>query len=749
MLRRDGAIYGGRGRAHAPREDDLESALTHARQEEGMLKPTGFWLAGLVGSLFSLTAAANAQLSLMYAEASLAQPSTAQWSLSKTGVVNTAASTVTWTVAATKSPTNATGLVADGYLWVANEGTSPAPIGNIVVNLQVRSGKQWATLASNVANATDGDDATSAFIAPRASSEGRSSFTESGASGSLSFTDANANTVFSLVPQRLVAPYEHIALRYQATFDNNILAIPAGSPVRLEVLVSFGNSAPNPASATNVDIDGDGVIEPSEARVRTVAARNTVTVPASGAYHQIPTLSDTLDDIETTGTVALGNVQFNLGATGGTIVAAFTPGAEGGSITNCAQLTSPAVTVTQGGFTSTIVPALDLEDCDTQTINPPRTCTPGAPGCGWLPGDIVTLSQSDWDVSTFLNEFLSVYGSPGVEVGIPGPTGFSMTFSSATRVRDYMPASGTVGVLTTDLLNPTISASGAFGGEVLALRLNVDFSELGLLGGTAAVPFGSVRLCNHSIAGLNNKTVSEISAIMNQALGGELTGHSIGSLSTLAAQLNASFGLGAVSTFAQQHLVNGACPSGPWQAGDLVTHTQGAWGLGGDNVATLLDTSFGALYFSTGGVLEVGIIGSTGFSIRLTSASAVRDYLPAIGTAAALTNDVVNPSTTAAGILGGEVVGLALNIDFGAADLLGGTAPVALGSLSICGVSGLPSMTVNNFRQLVNDALGGAATGYPAALLATTAAEINLAFAGGTTVSDFAQQHLVNGACPP
>jgi len=46
----------------------------------------------------------------------------------------------------------------------------------------------------------------------RANSEGLASFAESAASGSLLFTDASNNSVFSLDPQRAIAPGQTLML---------------------------------------------------------------------------------------------------------------------------------------------------------------------------------------------------------------------------------------------------------------------------------------------------------------------------------------------------------------------------------------------------------------------------------------------------------------------------------------------------------------------------------------------------------
>ena len=106
-------------------------------------------------------------------------------------------------------------------MTVFNFGTGPATIGNIVVNLQKRVGKNWITVSSDVADATNGDDATTANIHAAASSENKSTFSENAASGSLEFMDATNNTIFSLVPQVTVPAGGSLTLLFSAAFDKS------------------------------------------------------------------------------------------------------------------------------------------------------------------------------------------------------------------------------------------------------------------------------------------------------------------------------------------------------------------------------------------------------------------------------------------------------------------------------------------------------------------------------------------------
>lgn len=148
-----------------------------------------------------------------------------------------------------------------------------------------------------------------------------------------------------------------------------------------------------------------------------------------------------------------------------------------------------------------------------------------------------------------------------VEVGLLGTAGFSMSFSSPFAVLDYLPAGGPICPLNSDHADPNLTTSGAFGGEVLALQLNVDFADAWFTVGTAGVAFGNLTLCNFSaLLNLNGVTVRQFLAIVNTPLGGGSATYSIAQLNPVTDDLNRSFDDGAVSAFARDHLVNGGCP---------------------------------------------------------------------------------------------------------------------------------------------------------------------------------------------
>lgn len=505
----------------------------------------------------------TASIKLHGANAHMSLTSDTAWTLEKEGAVDPATQTVTWTVTATKGTTTTGILVINGTVKVKNEGKGGATIGNIVVNLQTRANNKWVSRSAVVADATQDDDATFARIVPSASSEQRSSFSENAASRQLLFVDGKTNSVFSLVPQVTIPGNSTRTLKFTATFDNNVLGLAKNTKTRAEIIVSFGNAGTGSGSAANLDINGNGIIDPDEKRVRSVVTRHELKVPKATPNNTTPKLTDTLADLTTTGTVTITDADFNLGPTGGTVTVEYDPGTDGGTITNCAHLRSPTQHVSCGGHSFPNVPGVDLTTCDTQTIGAP-VCTPGTPGCGWQAGDVVTYIQVAWGTaaSTAANllssQFFNVYPAGIVEIGIAGPAGFSAIFTAPSFIVTYLPASGALGPLTNDLIDPSATASGAFGGEVLALQLNVDFTAH--TGGTAGIPFGSLRVCDVTPASLNGTTVSGILALANTLLGGGSPGVTIGEIAPIVVELNSAFNGGAPSTWAQDHVFNGPCP---------------------------------------------------------------------------------------------------------------------------------------------------------------------------------------------
>jgi hypothetical protein len=584
---------------------------------------SAFWLVQILGTAAALTSCTNvatnstaqdeqsdrkgggggrfngstfADVYLTHANADLLQTSNTAWTLTKTGSVNTNAKTVTWTITSTRGATVGGNLVVDGDLNLTNIGNGPASLGNIVVNLQVRQDDhhhhgwgwgwggyhdhgghgykadhdEWQTVASDVANATSDINATSANVVASENTERQGTFTTGPGSGKLYFLDRATNSVFSLVPEVTLPKFSETPLLFSASFDNNVLALPQNADVRIEVIVTFGNHAlGGPGSGTNIDINGNGVIDPDEHRVRSVSNLFEQDVPPTLAANSSLTTSDAIADITTTGTVTFSNAHIDLQT--GIVTADYDPGSSGGSITNCAHASGNGISDPVGSIIYTIVAPANLTACDNEVIHQ-ATCTPGTQGCGWHDDDLFTYSQVEWgDDPTMTNisgelesEFDTVFGPEGdlIEIGIPGSAGFSMIFDSADAVIAYLPAGGTPGPLTADLDDPVSTASGALGGELTTMRLNIAFGDAGLVNGTTGLHLGDLYVCNltGTQAPLNGQTVRAVEAQADTMLGGGTGSVSYADMFTVTNEIDMSFNTGPVSTFAQQSLFNGPCP---------------------------------------------------------------------------------------------------------------------------------------------------------------------------------------------
>ncbi|MDP3582968.1 MAG: SdrD B-like domain-containing protein, partial [Ignavibacteria bacterium] len=155
----------------------------------------------------------------------------------------------------------------------------------------------------------------------------------------------------------------------------------------------------------------------------------------------------------------------------------------------------------------------------------------------------------------------------------------------------------------------------------------------------------------------------------------------------------------------------------------FTTYTQGGWGSPSNSgPGKIRDANFTAVYPS-------GLTVGGTYTIKLTSAQAVEDYLPDGGTPAALTQNYINPAT-AINILAGQVVALKLNVDYSAAGFLGSTS-YSIGTLNILSGS-FGGMTVNQFLPIASSALGGANTGYSLTDINEAATAINENFDNGT-----------------
>lgn len=148
--------------------------------------------------------------------------------------------------------------------------------------------------------------------------------------------------------------------------------------------------------------------------------------------------------------------------------------------------------------------------------------------------------------------------------------------------------------------------------------------------------------------------------------------------------------------------------------GSYRTQTQGGWGTvcRGGNPGCVRDANFVAVF-------PAGLTIGGNYTILFTTSAAVRDYLPAGGTPAVLTGNLVDPASTPAGVFAGQVTALAISLGFSNAGVAG--FPAGLGSLFIpTGIydpfGEFAGWSVNQIFALANTVLGGNTAALPAGI---------------------------------
>jgi hypothetical protein len=190
----------------------------------------------------------------------------------------------------------------------------------------------------------------------------------------------------------------------------------------------------------------------------------------------------------------------------------------------------------------------------------------------------------------------------------------------------------------------------------------------------------------------------------------------------------------------------GAANADSFSAGQFTTYSQNDWGSGVAGQALLL-ADYNSVFAPTNQVLVAGVEGVPGeYFLAFDSATDVLDFLPQGGTPSALTGNLYNPTAASTGIIGGDVIGLTLNVDFSNAGFLHGTSTTPFSDLILTNftgsLSGLNGMTVDQFLLNVADpCLAGGPCPYGVANTETVIADLNNPFESGT-VSTFADTNL-------
>lgn len=230
-------------------------------------------------------------------------------------------------------------------------------------------------------------------------------------------------------------------------------------------------------------------------------------------------------------------------------------------VTNAVVSTTPsissnAVTTSQTQVqTNSVISTQPVVTTNVSVVSlPPGLQTVGAQAGNWA-----TFTQGGWGAppagnnagALLARNYDSAYPF-GLEVGVPGSQGNSLVFSSSAAVAAYLPAGGLPGALAADGIDPINSSAGVLGGQVTALRLNVDFAWMGFLPLTVpatTVTFGDLIYKNTGDA-LDGMSVVDILFTAEDVLGGGPlpTGYTYANLNDLLTRLNESFDNGSVAT---------------------------------------------------------------------------------------------------------------------------------------------------------------------------------------------------------
>ncbi len=519
---------------------------------------------GLISNASSAKSSSGSQanITLIGGATTQHQYNNTSWSLTKssnsviaaeTTWPNTSNGTVVWNVTATKKATTSNTLAFYGYIGIQNSGDAPASIGNIVVNLQRNINTNWVTIASDIANANQGESATTANVILDTNLGGRGILYENEASGKLSLTDANGNTTWSLVPTKTIAAGELTSLVFNAEFNNALLTIPDNEQVRLEVIVSFGNAGSHSggATASHVDINGDGLVSSDEIGARSVPYFYTVTVPTITPHNATVSVLDL--GIDVTGTA---EVDFDTLLGFGTQITSQTfsfstsvgitaGGTLGGKVCNSASLAGEDTTISVIiGYNPDLSPIYQSFTYPGIQVQTPLICVD-------IPADPQELGEvyegNDNTPTAFRTYTQDYYRNSNVSISSPLVVGItrSITFSSSIvtithpakgniaawtetisktisqNINEYFSAGdGGIGYLTNNLLNPTNTSAHNYGHQVVTMKINL------LLSASGVTPFGLGELVYHEASSAEDgKTIGQIVTDAEIALG---TGNSPG-----------------------------------------------------------------------------------------------------------------------------------------------------------------------------------------------------------------------------
>ena len=158
---------------------------------------------------------------------------------------------------------------------------------------------------------------------------------------------------------------------------------------------------------------------------------------------------------------------------------------------------------------------------------------------------------------------------------------------------------------------------------------------------------------------------------------------------------------------------------------DFTTYTQGGWGnpgAPGQYMAANFDSCFGSV-----------VIGDPcGFTITLTSVTAVQDFLPQGGTPAALTQNYTDPGSGNITVLAGQLLGVAFALGFDACDPNFGASPNYLGEqVYVVNTSPFYGWSIQAIYDTARMVISGCPSAYTPAEVNDALTDVNENYDGG------------------
>ena len=321
--------------------------------------------------------------------------------------------------------------------------------------------------------------------------------TTSAPNGSYSFTGLQAGTYNVAAPPTTGG----LALSTVGT-QSTTLAV-GGVKTDLD----FGYITGSISGFAYVDANSNGTMDSGEARLSNV----TISLSLSG-----------IQSVVTTNTAADGSYLFNA--------------LIGGNYTDSAPSTAGNLTLRTPSPINVTLPA----GFDQPNVN-----------FGYRPAAAyATYTQGGWGATPngnnpgmiLKNNWNTVYGANGVTIG---GTPYYLKFTSQAAIEAFLPAGKTPGVLNKSATNPTSSSAGVFAGQVLALRLSMDFSAAGII--TAGLSVQKIAP-GYALAGY---TLTQVMALANQVLAGNTSalpsGVTVSKLNDLISAINQNYDNGTTN----------------------------------------------------------------------------------------------------------------------------------------------------------------------------------------------------------